>query len=206
MRTVSRIALGVLLAAVATRPVGAQADLIGTDHVFQLFTSKQARLAAREMGTVSLDFRKELGRCKDEVIGGRMMQTEPKIDALGAKLASATPPSAAALEKEFAEYDHLLAEHHQQLATDGWSKPRFTKMERVAQDIERAAEYVVRAAQWEKQKLSAESQKVVDDALAVAKKLGADPTNPPAETAGVIEALGAVVKKGARATSGSAMP
>ncbi|MCX5768612.1 MAG: hypothetical protein NTZ43_15440 [Gemmatimonadetes bacterium] len=206
MRTVSRIALGVLLAAVATRPVGAQADLIGTDHVFQLFTSKQARLASREMGAVSLDFRKELGRCKDEVIGGRMMQTEPKIDALGAKLAAATPPSAASLEKEFAEYDHLLAEHHHQLAANGWAKPRFTKMERVAEDIDRAAQYVARAARWEKQKLSAESQKAVDDALAVAKKLGADPANPPAETAAVIEALGAVVKKSSGAAPGSAMP
>jgi hypothetical protein len=202
MRTMFRAMLGVLFAAVAAQPVAAQDELIGFDKVHQLVAGKQARAAAYAMREVSVDFRKELGRCHDEAIGGRMMQTEPKLDALGAKLGNGAVTSVAALEKEFSEFDHLLAEHHQQLAAEGWSKPRFAKMENVARDIGLAAQYLVRAGRWVKQPIDAESQKTVNDALAVAKKLAAEPGNPPAETAAVIDALGQAVKRPTRVALG----
>jgi hypothetical protein len=150
------------------------------------------------MGLVSAGFRQELGRCHDEAIGGRMMQTEPKIDALGVKLASGGVTSADVLEKEFAEFDHLLAEHHQQLAAEGWAKPRFNKMETVARDLGHAAQYLARVGRWTKQPLTGEALKAVDDALAVAKRLAADPASPPPETQTVIDALGRMVRRPAR--------
>jgi hypothetical protein len=198
MRTAFRIAFVGLLAAVAAQPVAAQDELIGFDQVYQLFSGKQPRAAVQMMGVVSAGFRQELGRCHDEAIGGRMMQTEPKIDALGVKLAAGGVTSADVLEKEFAEYDHLLAEHHQQLAAEGWAKPRFNKMETVARDLAHAAHYLVRAGHWTKQPLTGEAQKAVDDALAVAKRLAADPGSPPPETQAVIDALGRMVKRPTR--------
>lgn len=87
------------------------------------------------MQVVSVEFRKELGRCHDEDIGGRMMQTEPRIDALGSKIANGGITSTVALAKEFAECDRLLAEHHHQLAAEGLTRPRASKMPAVARDL-----------------------------------------------------------------------
>jgi len=202
MRTLSRITMGVLAVMLAACTASAQDELIGLEKVHQLVVAKQMRPAARALSEVSVEFRRELGRCHDEAIGGRMMQTEPKFDALGAKLAAGTVTTVGAVEKEFAEYDHLLAEHHQQLAADGWARPRFTKMETVAKDVGLAARYLERAARWEKQPLTAEAQKAVDDALALAKQLGAEPTNPPATSAAVIDALGQAVKRPTRVAQG----
>jgi len=50
--------------------------------------------------------------------------------------------------------------------------------------------------------LTAEAQKAVDDALALAKQLGAEPTNPPATSAAVIDALGQAVKRPTRVAQG----
>lgn len=206
MRSGLRLAVGLILMAVASRPVAAQDEPIGLDKVYQLFVSKQAHAAARAMSEVSLDFRRQLGRCHDEVIGGQMMETEPKFDALAAKINSGALTSVATLEKEFAGIDHLLAEHHQQLAADGWSKPRFTKMETVAQDIALAAKYLARAGRWVKQPLAGDAQKAVDDALAVAKQLAAEPGNPPVNTAAVIDALGEAVKRPMHVAQGGSTP
>ncbi|MBI3567970.1 MAG: hypothetical protein HY084_07200 [Gemmatimonadetes bacterium] len=201
----SGIALGLALVAVTVRPVAAQNEMIGFDKVHELLAGKQTRAAAYAMQEVSVDFRKELGRCHDEAIGGRMMQTEPRIDGLGAKIASGAV-SAAALDKEFGEIDHLLAEHHQQLAAEGFSRPRFTKMETVARDVSLAAQYLARSSRWVKQPLASDMQKAVDDALAIAKQLAADPGNPPVETPAVIDALGVAVKRPMRVAQGGSTP
>lgn len=195
MRNVFRISLGMLLAVIAARPASAQNDPIGLDQVYQLFTKGQERAAARALSAVSVDFRKEMGRCHDEDIGGRMIKAEPTFDALARKLASGAVLSAGVLAKEFAGYDRLLAEHHQQLAAEGWAKPRFTTMEAVARDLSLSAQYLARAGRWEKQPLSGDAQKAVDDAIAVAKRLSADPANKPPETPSVIDALGPLVKQ-----------
>lgn len=206
MRAGFGMIIGTLLAAVAARPVAAQDEPIGFERVRQLFVSKQAHAAARALSEVSVDFRKQLGRCHDEAIGGQMMQTEPKFDALAAKINSGSVTSVATLDREFAGIDHLLAEHHQQLAADGWSKPRFTKMETVAQDLELAARYLARAGSWVNQPLGADAQKAVDDALVVAKKLAAEPGSPPPNTPAVIDALGQAVRRPMHVAQGGSMP
>lgn len=206
MRAGFRVVAGLILVVAAVQPLAAQDELIGLDKVHQLFVSKQAHAAARAMSEVSVEFRKQLGRCHDEAIGGRMMETEPKFDALGAKINSGALTSVATLDREFADIDHLLAEHHQQLAADGWSKPRFTKMETVAQDIALSAKYLVRAGSWVKQPLAGDTQKAIDDALVVAKQLAAEPGSPPVNTRAVIDALGQAVKRPIHVAQGGSMP
>jgi hypothetical protein len=190
MRPASRIAIALCCAALTAGTARAQTDLIGLDKVHQLFTAGQARAAGRELGSVSVEFRNEIGRCRDETIGARLMELEPKVDALASRIGNGAVTSVDELEREFVVVDRLLAANHQKLASSGWILRRFGKIEVVASDLSLAARYLVRASRWEKQPLSAEVQKAVDDALALATKLLANPANPPGETPVVIDALG----------------
>lgn len=190
MRFSSRIAIALCCAVLAASTASAQTDLIALDKVHQLFTSNQARAAARELSLVSVEFRNEIGRCRDESIGARLMELEPKVDALASRIGNGAVTSAGELEREFVVVDRLLAANHQKLASSGWILRRFGKVEVVASDLSLAARYLVRSAKWTQQPLAADVQKAVDDALALAARLTKDPANPPAETPVVIEALG----------------
>lgn len=180
------------LAALAA-PAAAQTELIALDKVHQLLASNQSRLAARELNAVSVEFRNEIGRCRDEKIGAKLMELEPKVDALRNRLVAGTV-GVKELEREFVVIDRLLAENHQQLAAGGWDLRRFGRLEGVARELSLTARYVQRAAKWSGTPLSAEAEKAVTDALAVSERLAASPANPPGETGAVIEALGKVVK------------
>lgn len=190
MRPWSRAALALSCAVLASTAASAQTDLIALDKVHQLFTSNQARAAARQLSEVSVEFRNEIGRCRDETIGARLMELEPRVDALASRLGNGAVTNVAELDREFVVIDRLLAANHQRLAASGWSLRRFGKVEVVGSDLSLAARYLARASKWTQQPLSAEVQKAVDDALALSAKLIADPANPPAETPVVIEALG----------------
>lgn len=194
MRPSTRLALALLGLGLAAPAAAAQPDLVGLEKVHQLFTAGQTRLAARELSVVSVAFRGEIGRCRDESLGAKLMEVEPRIDALVKGLNTGTLTSAATLEQEFVVIDQLLAQNHQQLAATGWGLRRFGGLEGVAKDLARAAGYVKRAAAWAHTPLSAPMQKAVDDALAISDKVAADPANPPSETGAVIEALGKAMK------------
>lgn len=196
MRPWSRVALILAGAAAAAVPVRAQTELVGLDKVHQLFTANQARAAARELSLVSIAFRGEIGRCKDEDIGARLMELEPRIDALAARIGAGTV-TAAALEQEFLVMDRLLAANHQQLASTAWGLRRFGRVPDVATELTAAVSYLERTARWSHQPLDAEAQQAAAAARATAERILADPANPPADTPAVIEALGKVLK-GAR--------
>lgn len=190
MRPWSRVALALSCAVLANSAASAQTDLIALDKVHQLYTSNQARAAARQLSEVSVEFRNEIGRCRDESIGARLMELEPRVDALASRLGNGAVTNVAELDREFVVIDRLLAANHQRLAASGWSLRRFGKVEVVGNDLSLAARYLARAGKWTQQPLSADVQKAVDDALALSAKLIGDPANPPAETPAVIEALG----------------
>jgi hypothetical protein len=190
----SRFALAACAVAAFSTPAIAQTELIALDKVHQLFTTNQMRLASRELSLVSVEFRNEIGRCRDESLGARLMALEPKFDALAKAINAGTLTSVATLEQEFVVIDRALAENHVQLAASGWSLRRFGRLEGVARDLEVAAQYAARAARWAKQPMGAELQKAVDDALAAAKRQAADPTKPADGTGDVIEALAKALK------------
>lgn len=194
MRPTSRLALALLSVGLAASSAAAQPDLVGLEKVHQLFTSGQARLAARELSAVSVAFRGEIGRCRDESLGAKLMEAEPRIDALVKGMNTGTLTSAATLEQEFVVIDRLLAQNHQQLAATQWGLRRFGGVDIVAKDLALAARYVVRAARWANTPLTAPVEKAVSDALATAERVAADPANPPSDTGAVIEALGKAMK------------
>jgi hypothetical protein len=194
MRTATRLVLALLALSAATTPVWSQVELVGLEKVHRLYTTDQRRAAAYELNLVSVEFRNEIGRCRDEKIGARMIDLEPRIDALISRLNAGTIGSAATLEREFVVIDRLLAENHQQLAASGWGTRRAGSVRGVAADLSLSARYVIRAAGWTREPLPAEVQKAVDDALALATRLSANPENPPPETGAVIEALGKAIK------------
>jgi hypothetical protein len=193
MRHWSRFALALVATAAFAPVASAQNGLIGLDKAHQLLSSNQPRLAARELGVVSADFRTEIGRCRDGEIGARLMELEPKIDALATRINSGALTSAAALAKEFVAIDHALAESHHQLAAQGWMIRRVARVDAVAHDLVLAARYYERSMKWSGP-IAPEQQALVDDALAMAQRLEANPANPPAEAGAVIEALGKALK------------
>lgn len=194
MRSSSRIALVLLSLAATAGTASAQVELIGFERVHQLFSAKDTRAAARELRQVSVEFRNEIGRCRDEALGARLMELEPKFDLLAGRITAGTLTTASTLEEEFAVIDRLLALNHQQLAATAWTFRRFGRIEGVGADLAVSARYVVRAARWAHQPLDDPMQKLVNEALAIAERIKADPTNPPAETGAVIEALGKALK------------
>jgi len=194
MRPSARLALALLGVGLAAPSAAAQPDLVGLEKVHQLFTSGEARLAARELSAVSVAFRGEIGRCRDESLGAKLMEAEPRIDGLVKGLNTGTLTSAAALEQEFVAIDRLLAQNHQQLAATQWGLRRFGGLDMVAKDLALAAGYVTRAAKWAHAPLTAPLQQAVNDATATAAQLAADPANPPAGTGAVIEALGKAMR------------
>ncbi len=194
MRSSTRLALALLSVGLAAPAAAAQPDLVGLEKVHQLFTSGQARLAARELSVVSVAFRGEIGRCRDESLGAKLMEVEPRIDALVKGMNTGTLTSVATLEQEFAVIDQLLAQNHQQLAATQWGLRRFGGVDIVAKDLALAAGYVTRAARWAHTPLAAPLQQAVTEAQAAAEKLAANPANPAAGTGAVIEALGKAMK------------
>lgn len=193
MRHWSRFALALVCAAALAPAARAQSGLIGLDKAYQLLNTNQPRLAARELGMVSADFRSEIGRCRDEAIGARLMELEPRIDALATRINAGTLTSASALAHEFVGIDHALAESHHQLAEQAWRIRRVVRADAVAHELTLAARYYERSQKWSGA-VTPEVQQLVTDALAMAKRIEADPANPPAETGAVIEALGKALK------------
>jgi hypothetical protein len=195
MRPAIRFVLAALCVGLTASTARAQTELVSLEKVHQLFSSGQSRQAARELGAVSIAFRGEISRCRDENLGAQLMQLEPRIDALVRGLGAGTVTSVAALEQEFLTIDRLLAENHQQLAETGWGLRRFGGLEQVATDLSLAAGYLERSARWAKAPLSEPARKAATDARAMASRIAASPANPPAEAGTVITALGVALKE-----------
>jgi hypothetical protein len=195
MRPAIRFVLAALCLGLTASTARAQTELVALEKVHQLFSAGQPRQAARELGAVSIAFRGEISRCRDENLGAQLIQLEPRIDALVRGLGAGTVTSVAALEQEFLAIDRLLAENHQQLAETGWGLRRFGGLDLVASDLSLAASYLERSARWAKAPLSATAQKAVTDARAMAGRITANLANPPADAGAVITALGVALKE-----------
>jgi hypothetical protein len=195
LRPRSRIlALLVLAALAAPATAIAQTELIPLDRVRQLYVAGQPRDAARTLGAVSAEFRQEIGRCKDPEIGAKLIELEPRIDALVSRLGNGRVASERELTEEFAVIDQLLAENHLQLAELGWSLRRFGNVDAAGRDLDLAARYAERSARWAHRPLDASARSAIDAARATAAKLIATPAQPPSDTERSLAELGKVVK------------
>lgn len=193
MRPFPRLALSLLCLAALVAPAAAQEQMIGFEKIQQLLAGGQARLAARELQLASVAFRSEIGRCRDEEIGARLVELEPRFSSLAERV-QAGAITTAALEQEFVAMDRLLAENHLKLAVTGWGLRRFGRLEAVANDLRLAALYLDRSAKWTAQPLPPDLRQAVDGALAAAEQLAKSPANPPGPTGAAIEAFDKAMK------------
>lgn len=193
MRPFPRLAFALLCLAALAVPAAAQEQMIGFEKIQQLLAGGQARLAARELQLASVAFRSEIGRCRDEEIGARLVELEPRFTMLAERV-QAGAITTAALEQEFVSMDRLLAENHLKLAVTGWGLRRFGRLEAVANDLRLAALYLDRSAKWTAEPLPADLRQAVDGALAAAEALAKSPANPPGPTGAAIEAFDKAMK------------
>lgn len=186
------LALAALLVPAAS--LEAQVDLVALDRVHTLYTNGQVRPAAAALAAVSAEFRQEIGRCKDPEIGAKLVELEPRIDALVQRLRNDAVPNVAALTSEFVVFDRLLAENHAQLAELGWSLRRFGNLDAVGRDLDLAARYVARSARWSGQPLDDASREIVTAARKAAAALIESPDQPPADAERAIAGLATLVR------------
>ena len=186
-----------LAAAAVVLPASAiaQTELIPLERVRQLYASGQPRDAARALGTVSAEFRQEIGRCRDPEIGAKLMELEPRIDALVARLGNGRVENERELTSEFAVIDQHLAENHLQLAELGWSLRRFGNVDAVGRDLDLAARYAERSARWGQRSLDANARATIVAARATAAKIIATPEQPPSDTERSLSALARLIKE-----------
>lgn len=178
----------------ATLPAAAQTELVALDRVHRLYLDGQSREAARALNVVAVEFRQEIGRCQDESIGARLIELEPRLDALTAQLGAGKVRSVATLSAEFAVVDRLLAENHLQLAELGWGLRRFGNLDGVGRDLDLAVRYVERGARWEGARLDAAAQATLAQARSAAEQLLKTPDRPPADAERAIVALAELIK------------
>ena len=174
----------------------AQTDLIPLERVHRLYSSGQPRDAARALGAVSAEFRQEIGRCRDPEIGAKLMELEPRIDALVARLGNGRVENERELTTEFAVIDQHLAENHLQLAELGWSLRRFGNVDAVGRELDLAARYAERSARWAQRALDADARGTIDAARATAARIIATPAQPPSDTERSLSALSRLIKGG----------
>lgn len=191
---VAILSLGLSVLAATPTPVGAQDELIALDRVHQLYQNGQPRQAAQALAEVSGAFRQEIGRCKDPEIGAKLMDLEPRIDALVSRLGNGRVANARELQREFAVFDQLLAENHLQLAELGWSQRRNGRLDAVGRDLDLAARYAERSARWAQRSLDPAARGTLDAARSTAERMRATPNQAPADAERTLVALGLLVK------------
>ena len=192
----ARLLAALALAATPLAPsvARAQEDLIDLDAARRPFVEKQYRAAAYALRIASSSLRTEIGRCHDETIGAALIEAEPRIDRLAARVAAGGIPSVEVLDKEFTAIDRMMAQHHQALAAEGIGRPRLVPLPAVGKDLGKAANYLARSVRWNGATLDAEATAAVAAAREMAALLLTDPARRPAEAGAVIERLGKVLE------------
>ncbi len=183
-------ALTIAVAALLPSVARAQDDLLDFDAARRPFMDKQYRAAAYALRIASSSLRAEIGRCHDETIGAALIDAEPRIDRLAARVAAGGVTSVEVLDKEFTAIDRMMAQHHQALAAEGIGKPRIVPLPTVGKDLGKAANYLARSGKWTGGTLDAETSAAIASAREMAKVLLADPERRPVEAGAVIERLG----------------
>ena len=185
------VAVASLAAAV---PANAQANLVPLDRVRQLYAEGQSRRAAQALGEISAEFRQEIGRCKDPEIGAKLIDFEPRIDALIARLGTGSVSTERVLTSEFAVFDQLLAENHLQLAELGWGQRRNGRLDAVGRDLDLAVRYAERSARWAGRAIDPQTRATMDAARMTAAQMIDAPAQTPPDAERHLVALAAVVR------------
>ncbi len=152
---------------VALRAQETEADFVGARK--QLMAG-QPRAAAQTLLMSSLHVRQQVGRCRTEDVGSRLIDAESQLEKLAAGVRAGTV-GVKAMEKSLMEIDRVLAQHHLQLAATNMAHPRADDIPVVAQDIDRGAFHFERSITLNGGALVAEQLTAVNDARALVKEI-----------------------------------
>ena len=168
-----------LYAALAVLVVAAPAVLRAQEPVAdfvkarQQFVAGQPRAAGQTIMISSLAVRQQVGRCRTEDVGTKLMDAESALEKLSSALQKGTVTSVKVLDQQLKQIDRVLAQHHIQLAAALMVRPRPSDIPVVAADIDRAVFHFERSVTLDGQKLSPEQSSVVADTRALVKAIEA---------------------------------
>lgn len=162
------LAAFVLAAPVALRAQEPEADFA---RARQQFVAGQPRAASQTLVMSSLAVRQQVGRCRTEDVGTKLMDAETQLEKLAAALKAGTVTSVKTLDQALMQIDRVLAQHHIQLAIEKMGRPRPDDIPIVARDIDRSAFHFERSVTLDGHALAAEQATVVADARTLVKEI-----------------------------------
>ncbi|MHB1311179.1 MAG: hypothetical protein ACYC3L_04100 [Gemmatimonadaceae bacterium] len=191
------LALGAIVMAV---PAGLGAQETDADFVLarKQFVAGQARQAANTLLASSAHVRQEIGRCRDEEVGTRLIEGEAMLDKLASQLRAGTVSSVKVLDEALVKIDRALYQNHLKLAQTGIVRPRPDDIPVLTRDIEHAAYHFERSITLTGGSLTEEQVKAVESLRKLAKEID-DTKAVPKEAKAILAAYDAVVNPSAPA-------
>ncbi len=171
------MALGAIL--VAAPVVRAQEPDADFALARKQFLAGQARQAANTLLASSAHVRQEIGRCRDEEVGSRLIEGEAQLDKLAASLRAGSIGNVKVLEQALIKIDRALALNHVKLAIAGLVRPRADDIPVIGRDIEHAAFHFERSVTLDGHTLAEAQVAAVDGARKLAKEIDDSKVIPP---------------------------
>lgn len=164
-----------LAAVLVTAPVALRAQDPEADFVRarQQFVAGQSRAASQTLVMSSLAVRQQVGRCRTEDVGTKLMDSEAQLEKLSAALKAGTITSVKMLDQALMRIDRVLAQHHAQLALEKLVRPRADDIPILARDIDRSAFHFERSVTLDGHALVADQASVIAEARALVKEIEA---------------------------------
>ena len=191
------LALGAIVIAA---PHGLRAQETDADFVLarKQFVSGQARQAANTLLASSAHVRQEIGRCRDEEVGTRLIEGEAQLDKLATQLRAGSITSVKVLDQSLVKIDVALSLNHLKLAQTGIVRPRADDIPVLSRDIEHAAYHFERSITLDGGTLSPAQVKALESMRKLAKEID-DTKAAPKEAKDILAAFEAVVNSSAGA-------
>ena len=191
------LALGAIVMAV---PAGLRAQETDADFVLarKQFVAGQARQAANTLLASSAHVRQEIGRCRDEEVGTRLIEGEAMLDKLASQLRAGSVSSVKVLDEALVKIDQALFQNHLKLAQTGIVRPRPDDIPVLTRDIEHAAYHFERSITLTGGTLTEAQVKAVESIRKLAKEID-DTKAVPKEAKAILAAYDAVVNPSAPA-------
>jgi len=185
------LALGAIVMAM---PAGLRAQETDADFVLarKQFVAGQTRQAANTLLASSAHVRQEIGRCRDEEVGTRLIEGEAQLDKLAGQLRAGSISSVKVLDEALVKIDRALFQNHLMLAQSGIVRPRPDDIPVVTRDIEHAAYHFERSVTLTGGTLTDEQVKAVESMRKLGKEID-DTKAIPKEAKTTLAAFDAVV-------------
>jgi len=172
--TVRAVFLVVATLALATpATLRAQEEDIDFAKARRELVAGQPRAAANSLVMASLGVRQQVGRCRDDVVGGELLGAESNLEKLAAALRAGTLKSVKELDAELAKIDRALAHHHLLLVKEVVKRPRADNIPTAARDLDRLAYHFERSFTLSGSKPNDEQAAAIAEAQKLAKDIEA---------------------------------